>query len=386
MPLPEIPEGMRRPSSYLPEMEAWRGWAILLVLLSHWQGLLNFLSHEGYESSPIWVKWIVAGNTGVTLFFVLSGFLLCTPFIKNLRGGPPVDLSAFYFARILRIIPLYYAVVCFSLIITGKMIALRALFFIPLGIEVFPYSAPWWSLCTEAQFYLLLPLVMLLLTNRWGRLALLALLIILIVVRFQNPGWSGDYSYFGLSILGRSTAFIAGGLVSWAYQTEGGHRLLRSRTFVNATFYLSGTALLTQLAYYGGGPARAMKVFPAHYDLEAILWALIIFSSLGPVVFKNVFSNRLNIHLGTISYSLYLVHVPIQFYLLYSFPNLLTDPNVPASGRHSPEMAIRVAVSAVLCWLVAMLTYRYIEMPFLKLKSRLPTRNTNPNTVNQAPT
>ena len=107
--LPEIPEGMRRPSNYIPEMEAWRGWAILLVLLSHWKAVLKETSHEGFESSAIWVRKVVASNTGVTLFFVLSGFLLCTPFIKHLRGDPPVDLAAFYFASILRIIPLYNA-------------------------------------------------------------------------------------------------------------------------------------------------------------------------------------------------------------------------------------------------------------------------------------
>lgn len=143
MSVPVTPEGMRHPSSYLPEIEAWRGWAIMLVILFHYLGILNSRTHQSFEFSPIWIKWIAAGNTGVTLFFVLSGFLLCAPFIRSIQGGPSVNFTTFYFSRILRIIPLYYAVIIFAWIMTVNEESIRAHFFIHLGLKVFPYSAPW---------------------------------------------------------------------------------------------------------------------------------------------------------------------------------------------------------------------------------------------------
>jgi peptidoglycan/LPS O-acetylase OafA/YrhL len=63
----------------------------------------------------------------------------------------------------------------------------------------------------------------------------------------------------------------------------------------------------------------------------------------------------------------------------------MNEPGKLISSGQWSELILRVTISAVLCWLLAMLTYRYIETPFLKLKSRLPTRKTKSLAVSKAP-
>ena len=180
----ESPEGLRTPERYIPQLESLRGWAILLVVAFHYFGILDYFGILGGmrgghtskglpEISPVWLRVIVAGNTGVTLFFVLSGFLLTQPFIQALKSGTQINIRRFYAARLLRIIPLYYTAVFVAWLVSSNTYsAVKALLFIPVGFDIFPFSMPWWSLSTEMQFYLLLPLVMLAMANTKGRLFL----------------------------------------------------------------------------------------------------------------------------------------------------------------------------------------------------------------------
>jgi hypothetical protein len=95
-------EAARAPIS---ELESLRGWAITLVFLYHVEGWLA-LPRPGDEVSPLWA-FIRAGHTGVSLFFVLSGFLLSRPFLVEGLGGPRVDVRSYYRRRALRILPIY---------------------------------------------------------------------------------------------------------------------------------------------------------------------------------------------------------------------------------------------------------------------------------------
>lgn len=97
--------GLRSPTRYMPQLEALRGWAILLVVVFHYFGILFNGGAGGLpESSPLWLRVVAAGNTGVTLFFVLSGFLLTQPFILASRNGEQIGFASFYGARLLRIV------------------------------------------------------------------------------------------------------------------------------------------------------------------------------------------------------------------------------------------------------------------------------------------
>lgn len=371
---PGAPAYLRRPTSYLPELESWRGWAILLVVLFHYLGIIAGGSADAFGKPVLWMKWIAAGNTGVTLFFVLSGFLLVRPFIAALRRNSPLDVKNFIYARILRVVPLYYVAVLVAWTVTQNSEALKALLFINIGFGVFPFSVPWWSLCVEAQFYLILPLTMLLLRKSWGQIFFICGLIAWLGVRLfliHSPGWLDTNAPLANSIFGRGSAFLLGGLLAWFHHTQANERFSRSTLAANGLFFSSLAALLTLLAWYGEvGQRKAGEFMPLYHDLEASLWALVLLASLSPSIWlKAVFINPLAKHLGTISYSLFLIHLPVQFYLLYP---AITGKQPLHSMQ--PDIWLRIAISALASWLLAILAYRYIERPFLMLKSRLPLR------------
>jgi peptidoglycan/LPS O-acetylase OafA/YrhL len=365
--------GLREPIRFIAQLESLRGWAILLVVAFHYVGILCTNSATGLpEESGPWLKIMAAGNTGVTLFFVLSGFLLVQPFIQALKGGERVSIGRFYGARLLRILPLYYSAVLVAWVISSNgTSALKALLFVPVGFDIFPFSVPWWSLCTEVQFYVLLPWVMLGLYFRRGRYLVMAAAI----------AWFGLHCYMLLqskgpggalqsSLLGRGLAFLVGGVCAWFYLSRGFVRLVQAPRVMAICSLLLLAALLVLLHWYGSvGQKNALQILPLYHDLEALLWGGLLLASLClSSRTMGLLINPLFSHFGTISYSLYLVHVPIQFYLIYPL-KAATDG---AWSPGDPWSLVVICGSFILSWLMAIACYRLIERPFLKLKSHLP--------------
>nr|WP_298139492.1 acyltransferase [uncultured Pseudomonas sp.] len=369
------PAGLRNPTRYIPQLESLRGWAILLVIAFHYFGILRGDGTGGLPAdSPLWLRLFGAGNTGVTLFFVLSGFLLAQPFIRAIRDGAHVNIRQFYSARLLRIIPLYYAAILVAWLSTGNSTsALQALLFVPVGFEIFPFSVPWWSLSTEVQFYLLLPWLMLALhcpRGRWLVIAGVVAWLILHCIHMLQPQWLGLPPGSKSSLFGRGLAFLLGGLASWFYLSRGYSKMTNAPKAVGLISMLLLGALTWLLQWYGlTGQNAALLAMPFYHDLEALIWAGLLLCSLGPLTLGlRVFINPLASHFGTISYSLYLVHVPVQFYLLYPVKVAIGDTGTLLDIR----MLTAVVGGFLLSWLGAVLCYRFIESPFLKLKSHLP--------------
>jgi peptidoglycan/LPS O-acetylase OafA/YrhL len=72
-----------RGGGYLSQIDALRGWAILLVFFFHAWGISG--GSAGSEPS-LWFSYVAAGRTGVTLFFVISGFLLSIPWLRAMQS------------------------------------------------------------------------------------------------------------------------------------------------------------------------------------------------------------------------------------------------------------------------------------------------------------
>jgi peptidoglycan/LPS O-acetylase OafA/YrhL len=139
-------------------LDGWRGVAILLVLFDHLQD-----SFVGHYIRP----WTQTGQHGVTIFFVLSGFLITS---KLLEGH--IDLKRFYLRRLFRLMPVAWTFLGF-LILLGALAG--AHFVTPAGVAacLFFYrnfagnvgsavTGHFWSLSLEEQFYLVWPCVLLL--------------------------------------------------------------------------------------------------------------------------------------------------------------------------------------------------------------------------------
>lgn len=156
---------------HLPALDGWRAVAALAVLVNH-VGVLSGLNGR----SPELGQFIARADVGVSIFFVLSGFLLYRPFVTaRLAGEPHGDLSAYARRRLLRIFPAYWV----------------ALFLVAFVLRAPPFEEPHsivahalllqvydgeqvvggpiqqsWTLATEIAFYAFLPCYAWLLARR----------------------------------------------------------------------------------------------------------------------------------------------------------------------------------------------------------------------------
>jgi peptidoglycan/LPS O-acetylase OafA/YrhL len=149
---------------YFPSLDGVRAVAVILV----------FIAHVGYRK-----VWGSVGGDGVTMFFVLSGFLITTLALREEERTGRLSLSSFYIRRFFRIYPVYFAILalyCVLIFWLGFVPERRGLFEHQLpyyvfgfpehgffditgGIESGPPYAGAWSIGIEEKFYLVWPLV-----------------------------------------------------------------------------------------------------------------------------------------------------------------------------------------------------------------------------------
>ena len=382
----ETPTGIRS-GTYVPELESLRGIAILLVFAFHADALLGmpFRNRAGtWPALPVALIW--CGHTGVSLFFVLSAFLLSLPFLVEASGGRRVSRRAFYVRRALRILPLFYAAVLVATVATSKgtsdlwrAFPYFTFLFSKFGaaVRMAPYSGGWWSLAIEMQFYLVLPLVALVLGR--GRRVIVLLLAAYatwwIAVALRWIARDMHPAVLALTLVGRSPLFLCGILAAWFYHRHGA--AVRSRLAASSWLRLGGgdAALVLALALLAAllrwklfWNAWTVQYESALLAPDGVLWALVVLGVLLlPLRLKPLLSNAALQRIGVLSYSLYLVHLPVLDLTLQQARRFF--PAVSISW--SAFSAAWVAFAALLCLGISSLTYRYIERPFLARKARV---------------
>jgi peptidoglycan/LPS O-acetylase OafA/YrhL len=148
--------------TYVPQLDALRGIAVAAVAYSHWVA-------PRYQFG---VRW---GTVGVTLFFVLSGYLISgILFDCRAQSDRPFALRSFYARRFLRIFPLYYLVLLILVAVNLPPVR-QTIFWHPAYLSnfYFLYHGGWhgpisifWTLAVEEQFYLFWPAVLLFVPKR----------------------------------------------------------------------------------------------------------------------------------------------------------------------------------------------------------------------------
>lgn len=161
----------RRPAGQLPGLDALRTLAVLLVVCGHTAS--SYTEMGGQQTFLTWCARV--GWTGVDLFFVLSGYLIGKQLWRELTRDGSIDFWRFFLRRGLRIWPLYFFFLAFVAVALGRgdlpfgrgwsdMVFLTN--YVNQGIVMGS-----WSLCTEEQFYLLAPLVLIVTASRIRSLA-----------------------------------------------------------------------------------------------------------------------------------------------------------------------------------------------------------------------
>ena len=383
------PVGVRRSATYLPEIESLRGVAMLLVYLFHLNSHLAGPPRDPAERivSPLFA-FVAAGHTGVGLFFVLSGFLLSLPFLAEAAGGKRVDRWHYFQRRALRILPLYYTAVVVGTLLCASAAAdlwrgvPYLLFLNSIGnwsTPLWPYSNVWWSLATEAQYYVLLPLLPLCVRSRAGRVV--GALVLFGYVAAYGLFLAGfnmlsipNYLALKLSVFGRGPLFLCGIAVAWIYQHHGAR--IRDRLALMGWLRAGGAdvallVVVTLLGFLLQWQHRRLYDNPPYFAwhlLEGMLWATILgLVLLAPLRFKALLTNRVLGTLGILSYSIYLCHVPMIYWVLRVYHQ--------AGGRWQASWNARTAALAIVITICSvgfsLVTYRWIERPFLQRKARV---------------
>ncbi|BDC50569.1 hypothetical protein F183_A28850 [Bryobacterales bacterium F-183] len=341
---------------YIPTLNGWRAIAILMVLVAH--GAPVAARSLGLAESDV-SGWSTRAALGVDVFFGISGFLICSRLIQERQHTNSIDLRGFYIRRFFRILPPFVVVLVVLWLLTeGGLIRVRpaewlgSLLFYRNYVASLPggwYTGHFWSLAIEEHFYFLWPLI---LYFRRPRIALSIAFVGIVAIAvwrtfaYRVPALRepfGDVSFFARTDI-RMDALLFGCAAALL--------VARYRTLLER--HASAVWTIGIITLYVWCVAKAP---PFSLSWQGLLIAAAIGStSIHPLGFVGAALEWMPLQqIGKYSYSLYLwqqLFLPPQSDI--AFPWLQTMP-----------LAL---VALTIC---AVLSYHWVEQPFIRLGQRL---------------
>jgi peptidoglycan/LPS O-acetylase OafA/YrhL len=347
---------------YIRSLDGLRAIAILLVMSVHY--------HQKFGGG-----WI-----GVQLFFVISGFLITRILLDaKADSGFGEYLGRFYARRTLRIFPLYYGFVvvlaCMSIFLDlpSNWTQVRPwllTYTLNFGhmfhlVPVDDLYSHFWSLAVEEQFYLVWPFVVWSLSRKSLRYVVLAILLLAPVLRAVMVAHGAEPEQLYFFTPGQMDAFAAGAaLTVFDVRTTRPLPLLLCAGAV--------TIALGVLANWQFNPGYAITTAGYPYFMPHHLqyaWGYTLLNLCGALAILTCLQGglrwlewRVLVHIGQISYGIYVFHRPVVG-LLDRYASRL-----PLSG--AAQQAAAVVLYVVISYALAWLSYRYFESRFLRLKNR----------------
>jgi peptidoglycan/LPS O-acetylase OafA/YrhL len=340
---------MSQKFAYRPEIDGLRALAIIPVVLMH----------AGF-------KIFSGGFVGVDIFFVISGYLI-TSIIMNELNDSKFSVVKFYERRIRRILPALYIIITFSCLSSyilmmpdefknfGQSIVATTLFSNNVLLSItsnywdlasdFKPLLHTWSLGVEEQFYFVFPFILFFISFRYSKKTIRKILSV------------GCFASLALACL---TVSIFPTLAFYLLPTRAWELLFGAiaALHMGEVSYNKGK-LLSQILGIGGILLIFISVFffdenypsPGIFMLAPTCGALaIILFATDKTLAGYLLGNRFIVSIGLISYSLYLWHQPLlSFVRIYSV-------NEPSN--------VEIISLIFICFLLSIITYRYIEMPF----------------------
>ena len=354
------PRGIR----YIPAIDGLRAVAVIAVMLYH----LGF-------------SWIPGGFLGVDLFFVISGYVITRLLLDSIQRSGGLDLRAFYKARIRRLFP----PLVFMIFVTIIYISIWA----PETMRRFVSDSPFalfggmnwwlvfrhtdyfdtisrppllqhtWSLGVEAQFYLIWPLILLLVLRQFGKAKIpgaaifiaaisgIALLLVSFEVDAANAS-QVSHVYFGTDTHSIGLFLGAALAVSWVPQNLQEQVNRRAQDFIDGIGVIGFVGLLgTFLLVNENDPTLYKLAFP----LAGLFGCAILTSIVHPASrFAPMLSSKVAVWIGERSYAIYLWH-----WVVFQ----VTRPAVDLEGSPWALYALRILVVFAL----ADISLRLVELP-----------------------
>jgi peptidoglycan/LPS O-acetylase OafA/YrhL len=346
---------------YQPQFDGLRALAVLTVMVDHFGAdVPNF---------PL-PDWIHLGATGVRLFLVLSGYFI-TASLRRARdrmdlGGFSVGriIGSFYWRRFLRISPAYFAFAAIALILNIGAIRQNWPWVFSGTVNwLIAWKNQWpltishlWSICVQEQFYLIWPLLILLLPRKWMLHAILSVAVAGIAFRVGCVVFSVPMIARWVLPFGSLDSLAAGAALGWC-----GAQLRGSRAgWLVAAICLSMLALAAVLRLSDPAQLKSVLVEPLEAGAFVILVARTATGFGGYTA--RFLSHPGLVFAGRISYGLYIYHILVAMLFQRWLPSqlrfLITTPS------------LRLMVFGMATVVVAALSWRFIEQPIGRFRSR----------------
>lgn len=352
---------------FLPGLNGIRALAAIGVLLSHANVAISSLNKEwslfGLDKESNVKGWVLAEH-GVTMFFVLSGFLITFLLLKEKEKINTIHVKSFYMRRILRIWPLYYLYFFLNLFLMW-FFSYKLEFSIVSFYLFFAANIPFifnkallnldhfWSIGVEEQFYLFWPWLF---KKTEKNLVTILIIIASLLALFRIFIWYyKPFSVLALfSVVNRFDCMILGGLVAIFYVKRNHYFMLVINNKWSQFFALLVFLLLFINKFWFFN--SIIEIF-----VVAIATAIIIIGQIEKENRLVNFNNRVMDYLGKLSYGIYVIH-PLVIFLVVNYIKLENETHLNPVFYFLVIILITVGV--------AHFSYKYFEFPFLKLKNR----------------
>jgi peptidoglycan/LPS O-acetylase OafA/YrhL len=352
---------------FFPRLDSLRFLAFFFVYWDHCISLLFprfFNDNILYYLKPI----RITGGLGVHMFFVISGFLITYLLISEHQQTGRIQIIQFYKRRALRIWPLYFfCMIMGALLLPKLMSAFVYCGNIILGLTFLnnydvmysldkcenPQMIISWSVAIEEQFYIFWPLLFTIIIKMKSNLRYLSCLLLIVgslIFIYNTEGVVRDYHTFSNVLY-----LIAGCLGAFYFKNNLSSRLLEIIS-KNILLIVLITAIIQSFKFY-----YSWALFISYILLPFLYLAIVVYFSLCKKGTANVFD-----YLGKHTYGMYFYHTLTFTGILILFDLLNLKYN-----QNNFQMLAASLLTLPFTILISILSYRFLESPFLKLKRKL---------------
>lgn len=347
----------QRSRSRIPSLDGLRAVSIILVVFSH------YVTTAWYLPPGLRYHWSESlGPLGVRVFFVISGFLITTLLLGELKTTGRINLARFYFRRTLRIFVPYYAflfgIIVLSAIGMVKLAPYDLIHAFTYTVDYYP-DRSWsvghaWSLSVEEQFYLLWPATLLLAGRRRGLWIAASLLLLVPIIRVAYSyllpwvvKWEMGYRFETVADA-LATGCVLAGSYDWLGRQPLFQRVLRSKLILVVPMIV---------LYVSLQDPRLRRYLLLGITVQNIGIALCIAWCLSSYcgIFGKILNSKPLVQIGLMSYSIYLWHPPFM-------------------NPFSHTLITQFPLNVGLATLGAVGSYYLIERPSFALRRRLEGR------------
>lgn len=348
--------------NFKPQLDALRALAVSAVLVHHFLPIETVISQQVFHLGLL-------GLLGVLLFFVLSGYLITGLLLRAREQDWRTALANFYLRRTLRIFPIYYLTLLVLVLLQSLPVSQfiywhvaylsNALFV--LNPSAAADSAHFWTLSVEEQFYLVWPLLMLLVPYRHLLRVILWAIVTGICWKAFVLQTFGDHLAGALATVSCLDSLAIGATLAFIEQDD---KLSRHRNaFLRGALTVGGVIVLLQAFLTATGQARGLVLVTSYAGPSLVFVWLVGSAAKGFTGMTGVCLEwSVLLYIGKISYGIYLYH---------NFMPRLVRYFASVVGLGELSTLPMFACATILTLLTAAASWHFIEKPISRVKERL---------------